>query len=111
MNAMTRNVSIVINDDLDGSPNAQTVTFGFDGVTYEIDLGDQNREKLRAAVGPYIEAGRRISRNGSRLNARRQAGSRIDHALIRAWAKEHGLKVAERGRISADVMSRYKARQ
>ena len=28
---------MVITDDLDGSPGAETVSFGLDGVTYEID--------------------------------------------------------------------------
>jgi hypothetical protein len=49
-------VSVIISDDLDGSENAETVSFGFDGVTYEIDLGKKNRSGLKRAFAPFIEA-------------------------------------------------------
>ena len=39
ISVMSKSVSVIITDDLDGSENAETVSFGFDGVTYEIDLG------------------------------------------------------------------------
>jgi hypothetical protein len=34
MNAMAKTVAVVVSDDLDGSPDAETVSFGLDGVTY-----------------------------------------------------------------------------
>jgi hypothetical protein len=40
---MAKNVSVVITDDLDGSQGAETVAFGLDGVSYEIDLAQPNR--------------------------------------------------------------------
>ena len=46
-------------DDLDGSDDAETVSFGFGGVVYEIDLGQKNRAKLEKALAPFIEAGAR----------------------------------------------------
>ena len=102
---MARTVAVVVTDDIDGSPDAETVTFGFDGVTYEIDLADKNRAKLQHDFALYIEAGRRIGRG--RSGASRQSAPRVDRALVRAWAKENGLKVSERGRISAEVMRQY----
>lgn len=39
ISVMSKSVSVIITDDLDGSENAETVSFGFDGVIYEIDLG------------------------------------------------------------------------
>ena len=102
-------VSVVVNDDIDGSPNAETVSFGFDGVTYEIDLAEANRAKLDTAVAPYGAAARRVSRQRGRASAGRSNGVRVDRAAVRAWAKEHGLKVSERGRISAEVMQQYEA--
>ena len=104
---MAKTVAVVISDDLDGSPDAQTVSFGLDGVTYEIDLGEKNRAKLAQTVLPYIKAGRRISR--SRTGARQQNARRIDRGAVRAWAAENGLNVSERGRISAEVMEKYEA--
>lgn len=101
-------VTVVINDDVDGSPNAETVTFGFDGVAYEIDLAEKNHAKLSKALEPYIEAGRRVSSRRARTRAGRPS-SRSDNAAVRAWAKGAGLKVSERGRISAEVLQQYEA--
>jgi Lsr2 len=102
-------VSVIVNDDIDGSEGAETLTFGLDGMTYEIDLSEKNRSKLEKALAPYVSAGRRISRSYSRSNASRAVGPRVDRALIRAWAKEQGFTLSERGRISAEVMRRYEA--
>jgi Lsr2 len=105
---MARNVQVVVSDDLDGSDGAETVSFGFDSVSYEIDLSAKNRAKFERAFEPYVEAGRRISR-GRRPGSSRPTGPRIDRAQIRAWANENGLDVSERGRISAEVMQKYEA--
>ena len=102
-------VSVVVTDDLDGSEGAETVAFGLDGVTYEIDLAGKNRAKLEKAIAPYIGAARRVSRRRPRAASTRQPGGRVDRAAVRVWAKEQGLKVSERGRISADLMERYEA--
>jgi hypothetical protein len=109
INGMARTVSVIVTDDLDGSPDAQAVKFGFDGVSYEIDLGKKNRAKLDRAVAKYIEAGRRTSRSSGRVSAQRSPARRGDLAAVRAWAKEHGLNVSDRGRISAEVIRQYEA--
>lgn len=31
-----------------------------------------------------------------------------DPAVVRAWAAEHGIEVAARGRVPADVLDRYR---
>jgi Lsr2 len=105
---MARSVSVIMTDDLDGSTEAETVTFGFGGVTYEIDLGQKNRAKLEKALAPFIEAGRRVPRSGRRRAADR-SGSTVDRAAVRAWAKSAGIDVSERGRISAEIMRQYEA--
>jgi hypothetical protein len=102
---MAKKVSTVITDDLDGSSGAEAVRFSLDGLPYEIDLGPANRERMQASLRPFIEAGRRI---GVKKSGGRKS-SRADLAAVRAWAVEQGLKVAERGRISADVMAKYDA--
>jgi len=106
---MARSVAVVVTDDLDGTPDAEAVTFGLDGVTYEIDLSADNHARLVQDLAPYIEAGRRISRSRNRSGPGRVAAPRVDRAAVRAWAKENGLQVSERGRISADLMSQYEA--
>jgi hypothetical protein len=105
---MAKSVSVVVTDDMDGSGGARTVSFGYDGVNYEIDLADENRAKLEAALAPFIAVGRR-ARGGSRRAAGRSAGRTTDLGAVRAWAREAGLNVSERGRISAEVMRQYEA--
>ncbi len=106
---MARTVAVVMTDDLDGSSAAETVMFGFEGVTYEIDLSERNRARLQRDLAPYVAAGRRVSRSRRRGGSDRQPGPRVDRAAVRAWAKDNGLKVSERGRISAEVISQYEA--
>ncbi len=62
IDVMARKVSVVTTDDLDGSPDAGTVSFGLDGVSYEIDLVPANKTRLADAVARYIAAGRKVSR-------------------------------------------------
>ena len=102
---MAKKVNTVITDDLDGSSGAEAVRFSFDGLAYEIDLGPANRERMRASLRPFIDAGRRIGLK----KPGRKAASRTDLSAVRAWAQEQGLQVAERGRISADVIGKYEA--
>jgi hypothetical protein len=102
---MAQTVSVIITDDLDGSPDAEAMTFSFDGQGYEIDLAPANQARLRESFLPFIEAGRRV---GQRKPAR-SARSRKDLSAVRAWASAQGLQVSERGRISAEVMSKYEA--
>jgi hypothetical protein len=106
---MSKSVSVIVTDDLDGSQNAETVSFGFDGVAYEIDLAEKNRAKLEKALAPFIEAGRRVPRSGPRRGGGRQSSASVDRGAVRAWARERGLKVSERGRVSADIMRQYEA--
>jgi Lsr2 len=105
---MAKTVSVVITDDLDGSPEAETVAFSFEGQTYEIDLGQKNLAKLEKSLQPFMNAGRRTAQRRP-VKATRGAGPRIDRAAVRSWAAVQGLHVSERGRISAEVMSKYEA--
>lgn len=105
---MAKTVSVVIFDDIDGSERAETLTFALQGVTYEIDLGDKNRAKLEKAFAPYIEHGRRVTARPRRSGAP-SVTSRVDRAAVRAWAREQGLTVSERGRISAEILHQYEA--
>ena len=105
---MAKKVSLVITDDLDGSPGAETVSFGLDGTGYEIDLAPANRARLAGTLAPYIGAARRAGRESRRGSGRAPAG-RADRAAVRAWARSTGLAVSDRGRISAEVIRQYEA--
>lgn len=107
---MAQRVEVVLVDDLDGGPAEETVQFSLDGVSYEIDLNADNAAALRDAVAVYVGHGRRVGgrRTSSRAGARRSGGS-SQTAQVRAWAREQGLPVNERGRIPADIVAQYEA--
>jgi hypothetical protein len=45
----------IITDDLDGTHDAEPVQFGWDGVTWEIDLAEDNRKRLEDALKPFLD--------------------------------------------------------
>jgi hypothetical protein len=108
---MAQRVQIVLEDDLDGGVAAETVTFGLDGVNYEIDLSDKNAGKLRDEFATWIGHARRSG--GRRTSGRRPAGgssstsSRRDLSAVRGWARANGHQVSDRGRVSAAVQEAY----
>ena len=106
---MARTVAVIIIDDLDGSPDAETVTFGLDGTDYEMDLGEANRARLMGALAPFIGAARRADRGGRGRVKGQPPPARTGRGAVRAWARESGLSVSGRGRISAEVMRQYDA--
>jgi hypothetical protein len=102
---MAQRVNVVLVDDIDGNDASETVSFALDGVDYEIDLSDEHAAQLRDALALYIGHGRRTG--GRRRSGRKSGGPSA--ADIRAWAREHGYEVPERGRVSADVREAYAA--
>ncbi|MFI6446306.1 Lsr2 family protein [Kitasatospora sp. NPDC050543] len=111
---MAQRVQVILEDDLDGGSADETVTFALDGVAYEIDLKSVNADKLRGLLAPYVEKGRKQSgrlsstrRTGGRSAAARPAAGAADTAKIRAWAKENGLEVNDRGRVPSTVREAY----
>ena len=105
---MAQKVTIALEDDLTGGPAEQTLQFAFDGTDYEIDLNAKNAAAFGKQLAPYIEHARRSGRAQPRRSGRTAAG-RQHSGDIRAWAKEQGLAVSERGRIPAGVLEQYHA--
>lgn len=103
---MAQKIIILTTDDLDGSKDANTHTFGIDGTNYEIDLSEANSTKFREALEPYVNAARRIS--GSRKQ-RRTAVPETRQREIRRWAMENNLDVSPRGRVSGAIIEQYEA--
>lgn len=103
---MANKVVVQLIDDIDHSPASETVTFGLDGVNYEIDLNEEHAVQLRDALSPWIASARRTSgRKATRPAAAKTAAS--DAGKIRVWARANGIEVSERGRIPAEVRERY----
>ena len=105
---MAQRVTVALEDDLDGSPAAETVRFAFYGAEYAIDLSKKNAAAFRKQLASYLEHARKAGRAQARRSAR-SAASRQRSGDIRAWAKERGLAVSERGRIPASVQEQYHA--
>ncbi|GLY13512.1 Lsr2 family protein [Kineosporia rhizophila] len=102
----TRTVTELL-DDLTGQPADETVTFGLDGVEYEIDVTKKNAAALRKALAPYQEVARRVG--GRKQNAPKRVSTGVDNRAVRAWAASNGIELSERGRIPAHVIEQYQA--
>jgi hypothetical protein len=108
---MAQKVQVLLVDDVDGSSADETVTFALDGVTYEIDLTSARASELRDAFATWVGHARKVGGRSSsaRPATRRPSRGSSDASAIRDWAKEQGLAVSERGRISAEVRQAYDA--
>lgn len=109
---MAQKVQVILVDDLDGGEAEESVSFSLDGVTYEIDLSSANAEALREAVAPWVGHARRVSGRtgkGRGPGRPRAAAAKADLGDVRAWARESGYQVSDRGRVSAEVMTAYDA--
>lgn len=103
---MAQRVEVILVDDLDGGEAAETVTFGLDGVSYEIDLSADNARRLRDDLAGWTGHARRAS-GAKRPSPRRSTTQRTDLSAVRHWARENGYKVSDRGRISGEVQEAY----
>lgn len=105
---MAKRVQVIHTDDIDGSEAAETIAFSLDGITYSIDLSEDNALKMRDSFAPYIAAGERdrsaVGRRGG-TNRRKSSGTAATD--IRAWAASQGMQVSARGRVSAEVREAY----
>lgn len=103
-------------DDIDNTVlepgEGETVLFAVDGRRYEIDLTKQNAATLRDTLAPYIRAGRKVggATKSTRPTASTSRRRRSDLVELRAWARENGYTVSDRGRVPAEVEAAYDAR-
>jgi hypothetical protein len=102
---MVSKMTVVLEDDVDGSVAAETVRFALDGVNYEIDLSSANAEKLRAAVAVWIGSARRTGGRKAQVRATARGASNAN--TIRTWARGQGYEVSDRGRVSAEIRKAY----
>lgn len=102
---MAQKVRVLLIDDVDGTDAVETVTFGLDGVTYEIDLNEKNAAKLRDDLATWVGHGRRSG--GRKKTGRSAAAGGSSAAKIRTWARENGYQVSDRGRVPAEVREAY----
>ena len=117
---MARQTIELLIDDLDGSRldegEGDTVTFAFQGAEYTIDLSQKHVDEFHDAMAKYIAAAQKVSgrRASSSTGSTRSnsAGDKPDKnqlSAVRAWARENGHKVSDRGRVSQEVLDAYRA--
>lgn len=107
---MVQRTEIHLIDDLDGKEipagKGETVLFALDGTLYEIDLHAKNAAALRKTLAAYVAAARSVK--PPRGTHRRQA-TEPDARQIKAWARENGYEVADRGRVPGQIRDAYNA--
>lgn len=113
---MASQTTVTLLDDIDGKKADETVSFALDAASYEIDLSKKNATALRKALAEYVAVARPVRAVAGSVapgaRRRRSAGigsHKAELTEIRIWAKQAGIHVAERGRISADVQEQYRA--
>ena len=121
---MAQQTVVQLTDDLDGKPipdgKGETIRFGLDRTDYEIDLTDKNAKALREMLGRYVAAARRTGNGARGGGARRGTGRRAaadrsgggssrdyDPKAVRVWAESQGIEVSQRGRVPADLITRF----
>ena len=105
---MAQKIQTLFIDDIDGGEADGTVRFGLDGTDYEIDLNAKHTQDLHNALANYVAHARKVggtTRRGAARGNRR--ASTVDTVAVRAWAREQGLGIKDRGRVPADVVARY----
>jgi hypothetical protein len=115
---MAQKTRIIYVDDLTGDElpegQGQTVSFGLDGQSYEIELNRENADELRETFRRYVQVARRVGRasrtsGGGRSRLTGGRTSRDRAAAIREWARANGYEVNARGRIPSSVVRAYEA--
>jgi hypothetical protein len=104
---MVKQTTVVLVDDIDGGAADETVTFALDGVAYELDLTSENAETMRQVLQSYASVARRSNPPQMRNSRHKRAIGSDDTEAIRAWARENGRSVSDRGRIAATVREAY----
>jgi len=104
---LAQRTQVLYIDDIDGSDAEGTIRFGLGGTDYEIDLNKKHANQFAKAIDPYIAAARKV--RSSRRQARGTQSSRNGQSDVRAWARDQGIQISNRGRIPADVLAKYNA--
>ncbi|MGB8652594.1 MAG: Lsr2 family protein [Mycobacteriales bacterium] len=112
---MAQKVQVLLVCDMHAAEveGTETVTFGLDGSTYEIDVCDEHAAQIRDAFAPFVGAARRAGRSAAPAARRGRPASKAHDkqrvADIREWARKNGQQVSERGRLSAALIAAYDA--
>ena len=106
---MAQRIQTLFIDDIDGSEAEGTIRFALDGTEYEIDLSARHAAEFRDALKEFTAHARKVGGSPRRAAARgARKPSTIDTVAVRAWARENGHDIKERGRVPASVAAKYR---
>jgi hypothetical protein len=108
---MAKQLKVTIVDDLTGTEIAEGIepekrNLTWKGKHYELDLTPDSAKKVDAALEKILANVPASSGKAAKGTKRTSTG---DAAKIRAWAKEQGIQINDRGRINSEVVEAYKA--
>jgi hypothetical protein len=106
---ITRLISDLSGDEV-VEGKGETVKFVYRGTSYTIDLTNKEAAGFDRAMAMYIEHATKVGGSRQRSVPASNGGagrSKSELQSIRAWARENGYEVSERGRIKADVVAAY----
>lgn len=114
---MAKQIITTVTDDIDGTTDAQTVTFGLQGTAYSIDLSAKNLEKLTKVLAPYIAKASRQRGGTVRRTEAKTPATKVASAPergykivdLREWAGKNEIALPQRGRIPAAIVTQYLA--
>ncbi len=121
---MAQNVQVLLTCDLDEDDveAVETVRFGNDGNTYEIEMCQQHLDEYHNWMEEYVAVARRVgaapaprtrvrAKSASAPKARRSSAESggEDVGEMRQWARDNGFEVSARGRIPATVREAFQA--
>jgi hypothetical protein len=106
----------IIVDDLDGTEAFRTVRFSFDGRLFEIDLSREHYDSFEHGLGPWMDAGREVSKYANKPGTARPSSSRPpavrsrdESVAIREWARSKGMVVPDAGIIRREIVQAYES--
>ncbi|MFD9622055.1 histone-like nucleoid-structuring protein Lsr2 [Streptomyces virginiae] len=100
---------VIIESDLSGDPDAETISFGWDGKRYAVDLTEEERVEFARALKPYLDVAEEIN-SGQGVIPVQSPGP--DPAKVRRWAAENAIEIdgktiSEKGRVPRPFVEAY----
>lgn len=100
----------LICDSCEDTDDVENVRFAYEGQAYEFDLCKKDADEFAKAMSRWVSDARAVGvSRGRPLAVSTTVDDRdYDPAVVRAWAKSADIEVSAKGRVSADVVAKWK---
>uniref|UniRef100_A0AAU2A9C8 Lsr2 family protein n=1 Tax=Streptomyces sp. NBC_00093 TaxID=2975649 RepID=A0AAU2A9C8_9ACTN len=100
---------VITESDLSGEPDAETVSFAFDGTAYTVDLTEAEKEELAKVLKPYLDVAEEATAGQVSIPAQPTGP---DPAKVRKWAADNAIEIdgktiSEKGRVPKPFVEAY----